>query len=67
MLVLSRKTGERIQIGTEIEISVVRVKGDRVQIGIQAPRDVIVRREELVVRPAAEPCLAGMSSECEST
>lgn len=66
MLVLSRKTGERIQIGTEIEISVVRVKGDRVQIGIQAPRDVIVRREELVVRPATEPWIAGVASGCES-
>lgn len=66
MLVLSRKSGERIQIGSEIEISVVRVKGDRVQIGIQAPRDVIVRREELTLRHSDQGCLAG-SSPCEST
>lgn len=63
MLVLSRKTGERIQIGSEIEISVVRVKGDRVQIGIQAPRNVSIRREEIAHRPPAELCLAGDSGE----
>lgn len=65
MLVLSRKSGERIQIGSEIEISVVRVKGDRVQIGIQAPRDVIVRREEIILRQSENSCLSG-SSHCES-
>lgn len=66
MLVLSRKSGERIRIGDEIEISVVRLKGDRVQIGIQAPRDVVIRREEVVFRDAEEPCLAG-SPPCGST
>ena len=45
MLVLSRKPGEKIMIGDEIVLSVVRVGAHRVQIGIQAPAGVPVRRE----------------------
>jgi carbon storage regulator len=47
MLVLSRKPGEALRIGDEVEITVVEVKGDMVRIGIQAPRDVQVWRKEL--------------------
>lgn len=50
MLVLSRKSGERILIGSNIEISVVRVQGGRVEIGIKAPRSVPVHREEIADR-----------------
>jgi carbon storage regulator len=48
MLVLSRKAGEKIQIGDDVEVIVIRLKGDCVKIGIDAPRDVAVRRSELV-------------------
>jgi len=48
MLVLTRKTGQRIQIGDEISITVVRLQGDQVRIGIEAPRQVSILREELV-------------------
>ncbi len=51
MLVLSRKMGERIVIGTgpdAVTITVVRIDANKVRIGIQAPRDVIVLRSELV-------------------
>jgi carbon storage regulator len=47
MLVLSRKPGEALRVGEEVEITVVEVKGDMVRLGIQAPRDVQVWRKEL--------------------
>ncbi len=51
MLVLSRKESERIRLGNNIVVTVVRVSGDRVRIGIEAPPDVIVLRDELEPRP----------------
>lgn len=53
MLVLSRKESERIRLGNNIVVTVVRVSGDRVRIGIEAPPDVIVLRDELEPRPEA--------------
>jgi carbon storage regulator len=47
MLVLSRKPGEALRVGDEVEITVVEVKGDMVRLGIQAPRNVQVWRKEL--------------------
>ena len=47
MLVLSRKVGERILIGDNIAITVVRVSGGGVRLGIEAPSDLPVVREEL--------------------
>ena len=47
MLVLTRKVGERIQIGDDIIISVIRVQNGKVRIGIEAPDNVRVRRDEL--------------------
>ncbi|GIN19618.1 MAG TPA: carbon storage regulator [Bacillus bacterium] len=47
MLILSRKKGEAIQIGTDIEISVTAIQGDQVKIGINAPKNVEVHRKEL--------------------
>ena len=47
MLVLSRRENERIKLGNSIVLTVVRVAGDRVRIGIEAPSDVVVLREEL--------------------
>lgn len=57
MLVLSRRESERIRLGDSIVITVVRVAGDRVRLGIEAPPDVVVLREELEARKAslAEP------------
>ncbi|MEK5040719.1 carbon storage regulator CsrA [Sporosarcina sp. FSL K6-3457] len=49
MLVLSRKTNETIQIGDNIEIRVLEVKGDTVRIGIEAPKSVDILRGELVL------------------
>ena len=47
MLVLTRKSNQSIMIGDEIEISVLSVMGDKVRIGIQAPRSVPVYRREV--------------------
>ena len=47
MLILSRRPSETIQIGTEIEISVLEVRGNQVRLGISAPPDVLVLRSEL--------------------
>ncbi|AMV20376.1 carbon storage regulator CsrA [Planctomyces sp. SH-PL14] len=64
MLVLSRKAGERILIGEDIAITVVRIGPNTVKIGIDAPRDMNIVREELcqaikagpsAEKPGAEP------------
>ena len=47
MLVLSRKVGERIWIGDQISVTVVRISGGGVRIGIEAPAELPVVREEL--------------------
>lgn len=47
MLVLSRKESERIRLGDSIVVTVVRVSGDKVRLGIEAPSDLVVLREEL--------------------
>ncbi|MEN6497655.1 MAG: carbon storage regulator [Thermoguttaceae bacterium] len=47
MLVLSRRESERIRLGDSIVVTVVRVAGDRVRLGIEAPADVVVLRDEL--------------------
>lgn len=48
MLVLSRKRDEKIIIGEEISIMVVSIQGDKVRLGIEAPRSVSVHREEVL-------------------
>ena len=53
MLVFSRKSGDRIQIGPDILLTIVKIKGGAVRIGIDAPADVCIAREEL--HTAKEP------------
>ena len=48
MLVLSRKPGETIMIGEEVEITVVDVRGDKVRIGITAPKHIRIMRPDAV-------------------
>lgn len=47
MLVLSRKKDEKIVIGDSITLMVIEIKGDKVRLGIEAPRDVTVHRQEV--------------------
>ncbi len=49
MLVLSRKTGEGIALDQNIEIEVLAIEGDRVRIGIKAPKEMRIFRKELLV------------------
>ena len=49
MLVLSRKVGERIQFGDDVHLVVLKSKGGRVQLGIDAPQSVPIRRNELLL------------------
>ena len=53
MLVLSRKESERIRLGDSIVVTVVRVAGDKVRLGIEAPADILVLRDELEPAPRA--------------
>jgi carbon storage regulator len=50
MLILTRKTGESLKIGNDITVTVLQVKGNQVRIGIEAPKDVQVHREEIFQR-----------------
>jgi carbon storage regulator len=54
MLVLSRKQSERIRLGNDIVVTVVRVSGDKVRLGIEAPSNMVVLRDELHVHAASE-------------
>ena len=61
MLILSRKVNERIMIGDSIKLAVVDIRGDQVKIGIEAPRDVKVYRQE-VYEAIQEENLAALQS-----
>ena len=50
MLILSRRIGESLVIGDDISITVLRVKGNQVRLGISAPKSIAVQREELSER-----------------
>ncbi len=50
MLILTRKMGESLKIGEDIEVTVLGIKGNQVRIGVKAPREVPVHREEVLER-----------------
>jgi len=54
MLILGRKEGEKIVIGDDITVTVTKIKGNQVQIGITAPKHIPVHREEVYERILAE-------------
>ena len=55
MLILTRRVGETLSIGDDIKVTVLGMRGGQVRIGVDAPRDVAVHREEIVKRLAPEP------------
>jgi carbon storage regulator len=59
MLVLSRKVGERVLIGDRVAITIVRINGNAVRLGIDAPPEMVVVREELSQRTAPDPACIG--------
>lgn len=50
MLILSRRVGESVKIGDDVSITVLRVKGNQVRLGVNAPRSLAVQREEMSPR-----------------
>jgi carbon storage regulator len=54
MLILTRRVGETIMIGQDITVTVLAVKGNQVRLGISAPTDVAVHRQEIYERIKAE-------------
>ncbi len=54
MLILTRRVSEEVMIGDDIKIKILGVKGNQVRIGIEAPKDVAVHREEIYQRVLAE-------------
>lgn len=63
MLVLSRKAGEKIIIGADIMVMVTEIRGDKVRLGVDAPRDVQVDRPE--VRKSKETAPVGLQAEID--
>jgi len=65
MLVLTRKENEKIRIGNDIILTVVRTSGDRVRIGIEAPSDITILRDELQTKDT-EPTVRSLAPIAES-
>lgn len=55
MLVLSRKKTQRLKLGPDIVVTVIDVSGEKVRLGIDAPKEVTILREELELREKTEP------------
>jgi len=55
MLILTRRVGETVVIGNDVDVTVLGVKGNQVRLGVKAPREVSVHREEVYKRINEEP------------
>jgi carbon storage regulator len=62
VLILTRKAGQKIRVGDDIEISILEIKGKQARIGINAPRGVAVHREEIYQRILEENIRAAESA-----
>jgi len=62
MLILTRRVGETVMIGNDVTVTVLGVKGNQVRVGVNAPRDVAVHREEIFERIKREGHDAGSAA-----
>lgn len=65
MLVLTRQPGESVVIGEDIEVTIISIEGDRVKLGIAAPKEVSIYREELYleIRRANEEAVTSLNTD----
>ena len=63
MLILTRRVGESLMIGDEVNVTVLGIRGNQVRIGVDAPKDVAVHREEIYDRIQQEKTDDGPSSD----
>jgi carbon storage regulator len=56
MLVLGRKEGESLLIGQDIVITILKTRGGCIRIGIDAPKNILILREELAKKESKKPC-----------
>jgi carbon storage regulator len=63
MLILTRRVGETLMIGNDVAITVLGVKGNQVRIGVKAPKDIAVHREEIFEKIKSEDGTVGPDPE----
>jgi len=63
MLILTRRVGETLKVGNDVDVTVLGVKGNQIRIGIKAPKTVAVHREEIFDRIQREAELAARSGQ----
>ncbi len=61
MLILTRSSGEKLRIGNDVIVTVIAVKGGQVRIGIDAPKDIEVHREEIYLKIQQDKSAAATS------
>ena len=66
MLILTRRVGETVMIGNDITVTVLGVKGNQVRVGVNAPKEVAVHREEIYERIKREEQAAGGAVEASA-
>jgi len=66
MLILTRRVGETLKVGNDVDVTVLGVKGNQIRIGIKAPKNIAVHREEIFDRIQREAELAQRSDPASS-